>query len=252
MNREVALNALGQVTSVLFVLAVPVFLISASVTWAINDASLYNRGFSKYLVYDYTGITESDLRQAGADIRHYFNSRDEPLVLRARVFGEEREIFKQREVQHMGDVKRLVWGVYVATLVSGVYLATMIIPGIWRRARASADRLAWIFLRGGALTIALVLSIGLFALVGFDTLFLKFHQISFSNDFWQLDPYNDYLVIMFPQGFWFDATIYVAVLAVGGALLISLASGGYLLRRQFRSRPADGTSPVADQATPTP
>ena len=37
-------------------------------------------------------------------------------------------------------------------------------------------------------------------MVGFDTLFLKFHQLSFSNDLWQLNE-RDYLLLLFPQDF---------------------------------------------------
>ena len=82
---------------------------------------------------------------------------------------------------------------------------------------------------GGSATLAILLAVGLFALVGFDSLFLIFHQISFSNNLWQLDPRTDYLLIMFPLGFWFDATMRVATTAVAGAAVIAGVSGGYLL-----------------------
>ena len=94
---------------------------------------------------------------------------------------------------------------------------------------------ARLFLWGGLLTLGLLIVVGLFALVGFDSLFLKFHQLSFSNDFWQLDPRRDYLIIMFPQGFWFDATMRVAATAVGGAVTLAGVSGGYLLYRRWES-----------------
>jgi integral membrane protein (TIGR01906 family) len=220
----------------LFVLSVPLFLVTGSVTWAFNDPGLYNRGFEKYNISLYTGITDADLRQAGADIRHYFNSGDEPLVVRTRVFGEEREIFSQREVVHMRDVKELVRGVYLLAGLSGIYIISVIIGGFARSRRAFVDTLARLFLWGGLLTLAFLLVMGLFAATGFDTLFLKFHQLSFSNDFWQLDPRRDYLIMMFPLGFWFDATMRVAVTALGGALILSGLSGAYLL---YKSRTAN-------------
>ena len=49
---------------------------------------------------------------------------------------------------------------------------------------------------------------------GFDRLFIAFHLISFSNDLWQLDPSRHMLIAMFPQNFFFDATLIVAVLTV--------------------------------------
>ena len=84
----------------------------------------------------------------------------------------------------------------------------------------------------------IVVGVGLFALVGFDTLFLKFHQLSFANDFWQLDPRTDFLVILFPQDFWFDATMWAALRAIAATLIISALSGGYLvyLRKRGQER----------------
>lgn len=237
------MSRLTWIPAALFVIAVPLFLVTASVTWAVNYPNLYHQGFAKYDISLYTGITEDDLGQAGADIRHYFNSGEEPLVLRSRVFGVEQEIFNQREVQHMRDVKRLIRGVYAAAIGTTVYLLTMAVASfLWQR-RHFIEVLARLCLGGGVLTLALVLGVGLFALLGFDTLFLKFHQLSFSNDFWQLDPRTDYLVIMFPQGFWFDATMFVATLAVGGAVLLTAVPGGYLIYRRFsRRQPAIGLS----------
>ena len=77
--------------------------------------------------------------------------------------------------------------------------------------------------------------------MGFDTLFLKFHQLSFANDLWQLDSRQDYLVMLFPQDFWFDATMWVATRAIAGALLITAVSAGYLV--YLRWKQSKGSDP---------
>ncbi len=69
-------------------------------------------------------------------------------------------------------------------------------------------------MKGGWLTFSLVLFVAVLALVGFDRLFLYFHLVSFSNDLWILDPRRDYLIAMFPQGFFFDCTAVIAVLTL--------------------------------------
>ena len=61
---------------------------------------------------------------------------------------------------------------------------------------------------------------GVGSLVGFDRLFLAFHLISFANDLWQLDPTRDYLLAMFPEAFFFDATMLIALAASVQALLL--------------------------------
>lgn len=217
-----------RVLAALVIVSVPLFLIAASVAWAVNDPGLYRRGFEKYNISVYSGITDEDLIKAGAELRRYFNSVEEPLRVVVPIYGVERELYNEREVHHMRDVKGLVRGVYWVAAITLVFLLVVKGAGyyIWRW--AFARQMARLGLYGGLLTLALVLAVGLFALVGFDSLFLLFHEISFANDLWQLDPRTDYLLIMFPQGFWFDATIRVALTTITGAALLVAVSSGYL------------------------
>ena len=231
MTRVLA--RISWVPTALFIVAVPLFLVTASVTWAFNSPGLYENGFEKYQISLTSGITSADLRQVGADLRGYFNSNDEPLDIRTRILGTERELFNPTEIAHMRDVKRLVWGVYVLGAVSGVYLLVLVIAGFARRRKGFVETLAPRLLWGGVLTLVLLVAFGLLAATGFDTLFLRFHQFSFANDFWQLDPRTDYLVRLFPQDFWFDATMSVALWAITGALILTAAGGGYLLYQRW-------------------
>ena len=212
----------------LFLVAVPVFLITGSVTWAFNSIGLYEDGFEKYRIARASGITPDDLRQVALDLRSYFNSGQEPLHVRTRIFGLERDLFNEKEVHHMRDVKRLLWGVYGAFAVSSVCLAAMIAIGFARRRRDYLPTLAHRALWGGGLTVGLLALFGIVASVGFDALFLLFHRISFANDFWQLDPRTDYLVLLFPQVFWFDATLWFALRAIAGGLVLAAAGGAWL------------------------
>ena len=231
------MHRIAWIPAALFVLFIPLFLVSSSVIWAVNSPGLYERGFEKYNISRTTGINQEDLRQVGADLRRYFNNRSEPLGVRTRVLGVEQDIFNSREVLHMRDVKRLVWMVYGIATVSGIYL--LLAAGVGAIFRPQFPReVARLFLWGGGLTIGLVVAIGLFALVGFDTLFLKFHQFSFSNDLWQLDARRDYLLMMFPQDFWLDATIWVATRAVAGAGLLMAVFGGYLAYQRWAQQRA--------------
>ena len=218
----------------LFVAAVPVFLVTGSIAWAFNNIGLYESGFERYRIAYVSGIAPADLRQVALDIRAYFNSGEEPLAVRTRIFGAERALFNEREIIHMADVKRLLWGVYGALAASAAGLAALIAAGFARAGRGWLPSLARRTMWGGALTAGLLLLFGLIAAVGFDALFLLFHRISFANDFWRLDPRTDYLVLLFPQGFWFDATLWFALRALAGGMLLAAAGGGYLLWRRRR------------------
>ncbi len=236
MRLRLTSKVAGQLSTVLFIVAVPLFLITISVTWAINDLRLYRYGFEEYNVSIVTGIDHDELMTAARQIRGYFNSTREPLDIRANVFGEDTELFSQREVIHMRDVKHLIWGVYGVAAASGLYLIGFTAAGFAVRRSNFAHTLSRRLLSGSGLTIVLVAVVGLFSLVGFDSLFTKFHELSFANDFWRLDPNRDYLVMMFPQGFWFDATLFVGLAAVVGSLVVVAITGGFLILERRQSR----------------
>ena len=136
----------------------------------------------------------------------------------------------------MGDANGLVLRVYRVATPYGVFLLRLTGRGVMARPRFPRE-VTKLCIWGGGLTIGLVAAIGLFALVGFDALFLKFHQLSFSNDLWQLNE-RDYLLLLFPQDFWLDATIWVATRAVAGAALLMAVFGGYLAYQRWTDRRA--------------
>lgn len=207
---------------VLFIVLVPVFLITTSVRWVINFPGLYSYGFDKYSIPDYTGIQRDDLIDAGAQLREYFNNDEELLIIRTFVLGVLVEsLYNQREIDHMKDVKDLVRNVYRVQEVTGLYLLAFAAVGFYKARRKFTESLSRVLSRGGVVTLGLVVFVGLLSTVAFNQLFLLFHLVSFSNDFWQLDPRRDYLIAMFPQNFFFDATMLIAVSTIVLALLFA-------------------------------
>ena len=231
----------------LFVAAVPIFLIASNVRWVINAPLLYGYGFDKYNIPDYTGIDRDELLSAARQIRDYFNNGEEYLTVSVVWRGVRvPNLYNSREVVHMKDVKGLVKGVYRTQEASGAYLAIFTLAGLVALRRRFLTPLARYVGMGGILTLGLVVLVGLASLVGFDRLFLAFHLVSFSNDFWQLDPRTDYLIAMFPEGFFFDATVWIAGWTIVGALLLTAVPLVFLRwRPRWARRPARELAPGA-------
>ena len=233
----------------LFVAAVPVFLIASNARWVINAPLLYSYGFDKYNVTTRTGMERSELLSAARQIRDYFNNDEEYLNVRVvrrgivyeslynpPLYSADEGTGYSREVRHMKDVKWLVKGVYRVQEATGLYLALFAIVGVAAWRRRFVPYLARTVALSGAFTLGLVVLVGLGVLVGFDRLFLAFHQVSFSNDFWQLDPRQHYLIVMFPQRFFLDGTLWIAGSTVVEAVLLTAVS--LALRWWLRSRGA--------------
>ena len=203
----------------LFILSLPVLLLTASVSLAANCPWLYTYGFDKYDVGETTGLEDTELDRVADGLRAYFNSGEESISLSVLKDGESFEVFSEREVGHLKDVKSLFRLVYALLLGTGIYAVVYVgVCLFWWRDR----RLYWGLIDGGGLTLVLMLAIGLAAAINFDWLFLNFHLISFANDLWMLDPSTDYLIMLFPRGFWFDAAFFCAA----GTAFLALILGG--------------------------
>ena len=219
----------------LFVAAVPVFLITGSVRVVINAPALYSYGFDRYDIPAYTGIERDDLLDVAARIRAYFNDDSEYLIVPTVVRGVAvQSLYNEREILHMVDVKGLVKGVYAVHEITGLYLLAFGAFGLALGRRPFLARLVRYAGYGGWLTLGLVLLVGVAALFGFDRLFLAFHLVSFANDLWQLDPRRDYLIAMFPQAFFFDATMFIAIATIAQAVLVAVASAALSRLRWVR------------------
>ena len=199
----------------LFLVCVPAFLITTNVRLVLNSGMLYDYGFNKYKIEKYTGIEYDQLQNAGQQIRDYFNNDEDEINISISLHGSMvSNLFNEKEVLHMYDVKQLVKMVYSVQLYSALLMVMICLIVFVDSSRKWKKTLPRYFMKGGWLTFSLVLFVAVLALVGFDRLFLYFHLVSFSNDLWILDPRRDYLIAMFPQGFFFDCTAVIAVLTL--------------------------------------
>jgi integral membrane protein (TIGR01906 family) len=78
-------------------------------------------------------------------------------------------------------------------------------------------------------TLVLALVVGGLSMLDFESLFIRFHMLSFSNDLWQLDPRTDYLLILYPQAFWLDTTLRIAWITL--IQILALAGVAWVLPR---------------------
>ena len=213
----------------LFILCLPALLLTASIGFAVNSQWLYEYGFDKYNVGQATGLADSELENAASGLIDYFNSNKDSIKITVIKDGQSFTLFNQKEVAHLKDVKGLIWLDYWVLLGTGAYVLVYAVVSLCWLVRECRRRLAIAIIYGSGLTIGLMLLLGLLALLDFDRFFLQFHLISFANDLWQLNPTKDYLIMLFPQGFWYDATLFCAVLTVAIAAVLAGVAGGYLL-----------------------
>ncbi len=222
------MDILDNIAKWLFILCLPILLLTAGIGWSVNSLWLYKYGFEEYNVGQTTGLAEAELEKAAVGLISYFNSDEEYISLTVVKDGKPFELFNEREVIHLKDVKglfRLNYRLLLGTLIYGLVYAG--IGLLWRKERR---RLAKAVVIGSGITLGLLLVLGIGSLLNFDQLFLMFHLISFTNEFWMLDPARDYLIMLFPAGFWYDATLFIGGITVGLAAILGGVSGVWLKR----------------------
>jgi integral membrane protein (TIGR01906 family) len=227
------LKILGIIAKWLFILCLPILLLSASLAWALNSHWLYNYGFEKYSLPQHPELAEFDLEGIGDQIISYFNSSEEPLSIIVIIDGQPTQLFTPEETIHFRDVKGLVWLDYWILGGTLVYvLAYAAVSLFWRKKRYW-PRLAWGLVIGGSITLGLMLALGLGTLLGFDRLFWNFHLVFFSNEYW-LSGGN--MTLLFTEEFFYDAALFCALGTAGMAVILGGVGGGWLIFNRKRAK----------------
>jgi integral membrane protein (TIGR01906 family) len=222
------------VATAVFGVALLLFLITGSVRTVTNSWLIYEWDWWRHNVEARTGLPKDQFIRGTEQIVEYFNDDTEFLDLRVH-FGDGQDVplYRQREILHMKDVKDLIQLVYLVEWLAFAYILAFLAAGFYLRRWGFLQPLRTSMIWTGAGTLLVVGGLGVASLIDFDAVFLQFHLIGFSNDLWLLD-YNDFLLRMFPQGFFLDATLAVAIGSILGYL--SLTAVVFWFARRVRNR----------------
>ena len=149
-----------------------------------------------------------------------------------RLPGSDEPLYNEEEISHMIDVKLVADGLIErASLIAGAIAILGLIVLFWQpETRLLGYRAVR---RGGMVLTLLLVGIGLFILIGWNTFFTLFHELLFPPDTWSF-PLTDSLIRLFPNKFWFDyGTLTSGAVFVSGVIIWLL--GAYLVRRHKQS-----------------
>ena len=69
------------------------------------------------------------------------------------------------------------------------------------------------------LTIVIPLILGFFAFIDFDRLFVMFHQLAFSNDYWLFNPRLDPIINILPENFFLHCFMLIVFIVLFSAFI---------------------------------
>ena len=144
-------------------------------------------------------------------------------------FPGEPPLLNERERSHMSDVSQLVRILAVSVLVAAVVAVLCA-----RRMRGEQRRVGAVMLRTAAVIGAAAVALALTFAVAFEPAFLAFHAVFFPPGTYLFEPGSN-LIALFPEGFWFDASLAAGATIILSAALCALA--GYRLWRNGPETP---------------
>jgi integral membrane protein (TIGR01906 family) len=213
------------ILSWLVTLLIPIALIGLGLRILLTPLFLQVEYNLPYFPPDEYGFTKADRLKWAPYALNYLTNDADISYLGKLTFEDGAQLYNERELSHMDDVKRVTQG---ALRVWYGTLAALLVLGIWAWFGSwwSTYRLG--LRRGGWLMIGLAVTIALIVVSGiainpnvFWDFFAGFHHLFFEGDSW-LFLYSDTLIRLFPIRFWEDAFLWTAVIALAGGAGLAL------------------------------
>lgn len=198
-----------------FFLTLWVFL-TALFSVGLND-EIYN------LAQMRSGVTEESASVAAEDrlalnesVAKYLSGRSESI-----------EGLSERAWMHMQDVRALLNGVRIGMYVLIGLTLVFALP-------SEKNRLPRAFVHTAGGVTAVCVGIGILAATRFRSAFEAFHRLFFDNDLWLLNPAEDALIRVMPEGFFMNMALAVGASAVLRCLLVGALL--YMMRLVLKGR----------------
>lgn len=177
--------------------------------------SYYMWRFDALEVSKTTNLSDDNLKQAAIGISDYLSTKSPDFKAALVKDGTTVDGFNAREKAHMADVLKLFKGVDLIRLIA---LGGILLFFLLRTAFGmSRTKIYWPPITKAALVSTIVFSVvlGLLSLVDFTTWFVRFHELLFTNDMWQLDPATSLLINLLPEPFFVGFVFHTLAITFG-------------------------------------
>lgn len=203
-----------------------------------GDRAWIKREYEKLDINDYTGMSTEDMCAAYLRMTDYMQGKTDELQLEVTAFGERTDMFNEREISHMGDVRRLWFGVdkvkhilYVFT----VFAAALAVYAFGREAPAVLSR-CWLI--GLGVTAAFAVALAVWAALDFESFWVVFHIVFLDLESSTFDPVTSRMIRICVEQLFSDLILRIALFTGGTCAGIGLIAGLTLALSKKRGKVA--------------
>ncbi|MEM4245222.1 MAG: TIGR01906 family membrane protein [Candidatus Nanoarchaeia archaeon] len=189
--------------NVAIIMLIPIIILLSNFTLLAFNERYYEKQYEKNNLYSQIPKEQAD--EATKQLIEYLRDGKEL----------QGDYFNQKEKQHLKDVRNIIRTLLIILGISIIAAPFLMI----KQGIKNKKILAITIIAGGLLTILLIV-IFFLALTNFESTFIRFHEVMFTNQLWLLDPATDKLIVMYPENFFYEITKNIAV----RSLLVALAT----------------------------
>ncbi|MFJ6003459.1 DUF1461 domain-containing protein [Arthrobacter sp. NPDC092385] len=206
--------ALARLLQVVVALFFPVIVVAAAVRAVASSSFLWLEYHRPGFPADQYGFSLDDRMTYGSYALDYVLNFAPPRYLGGLVTPEGEPLFLESEVGHMADVKGVLGLSFALALVLFV-LSVLACAYLARRYKGGVRRALF---SGAVLTLVGIIVLAVLAILAWQTFFTQVHALFFAEGTWTFRV-DDTLIRLFPEQFWTDSAITVAVLVLVAVLL---------------------------------
>lgn len=218
-----------------YLLWVP-FIITISFEMITFSDWIYELNWERNNIIYKTNLDKEQLNSASDQIKDYFKNDQEKIEISLQQPGiTVSNLFNQKEIDHMVDVKNLVKVTLLFEKISLFFIFFSIVIISFKNGFNQLFNFIFNIVYKSLLIwsgIFLIILSGI--IINFNATFILFHKIFFRNDLWILDPRSDYLLIMFPEKFFLEICLTILLVFVIINLIFFITS--LLLDRKLNPR----------------
>ena len=159
-----------------------------------GDKVWIKREYEKLDINDYTGMSTDEMCTVYLRMVDYMKGGTDELQTEVTVFGERTEMFGEREISHMNDVRKLWFGVETAKYILFAFTAIAAALAVW-------------------------------AAVDFHSFWILFHAIFLDVPSSTFDPAESLMIRICVQQLFSDLILRIAVYTVSACAVISILAG---------------------------
>lgn len=215
------MNKLSKLFSAFIIMFLPIALILTNVEVISSNLNFFLDKYEEYNIENVTGISQENLMLITEKLLDYLKGKRESIIIFTEVGGKTEQVFEERELLHLKDVRDLFKKGYVIRDIS-LLLSVISLIYFFNKDK---NRLKKILVITSSIQLFLVGMLYILIYSDFYKYFTYFHKLLFSNDLWLLNPETDILIQMYPLEFFSSITyrIFILfVLEILGLLLIAL------------------------------